>query len=143
MERNGTRPDVPAHVEQQLRADPEIEFAVVFGSRADGTSRSTSDLDVGVKFSEELSDGQRFRKRCHLSGRLQHDEAPFVDINDLEELPIEVASAAVAGDFLCGDEDAFESFKSRIEAEYDERQDDIERRDRETISRIASGGLRG
>lgn len=143
MEPGSGQPDVPARVERLLCDDPEIEFAIVFGSRIAGTSRSTSDLDVAVKITDALSDEQRFRKRCHLSGRLQGDDVPFVDLSDLEDLPIEAVNAAVAGEFLCGDEDAYRAFKTRIETEYDERRDEIERRHRDTISRIASGGLRG
>lgn len=143
MEAGDARPDVPARVEQLLCDDADVEFAVLFGSRATGTPRSTSDLDVAIKFADALSDGQRFRKRCHLSGRLQGNDVPFVDLSDLEELPIEAANAAVAGEFLCGDEDAYRAFKTRIETAYDEHRDEIERQHRDTISRIASGGLRG
>ena len=53
-----------------LCSDPNIEFAVRFGSRTTGRSRPSSDLDVAVKFADELSSEDRFRKRCFLSGDL-------------------------------------------------------------------------
>lgn len=135
--------DVPATVERLLCDDPAVEFAVLFGSRATGTARPTSDLDVAVQFSEDLSADERFRKLCRLSGRIQHDGTPFVDLSDLDELPLEVAHAAVSGDLLCGDEEAFESCRADVRAAYEEQREDIEQRHRDTISRIAGGGLRG
>lgn len=135
--------DVRTFLERSLRDDSDVTFAAVFGSRADGAARSTSDLDVAVKFDDGLTREERFRKRVRLSGRLQREGAPFVDVADVEALPIEVAAAAVDGDLLCGDEGAFRDYADRIEAAFEERREEIERRDRETISRIAAGGLRG
>lgn len=143
VQHDGGRSEVPATVERLLCDVPAVAFAVLFGSRTTGTPRSTSDLDVAVRFSEDLTAEERFRTLCRLSGRVQHDDAPFVDLSDFEELPLEVAHAAVHGQFLCGDEGAFRAARDRIEASYEEQREDIERRHRDTISRIASGGLRG
>lgn len=131
------------HVEATLCDDPEVEFVVVFGSYATGRPRPSSDLDVAVKFSDELTSEERFRKRCRLSGRLQRADAPFVDLSDLDELSIEFAHAATNGELLCGDEDAFRSFEAEIDAEFERRKEDIERRNREFIRRIAEDGLHG
>lgn len=143
MGADGSRCDVPASIERLLCDDPDVEFAVLFGSRATGDAGQGSDLDIAVQFSDELSAGDRFRKRCRLSGRAQRTGTPFVDLTDLEELPLEVAHAAVDGKLLCGDTDAFDAFRAQIEAAYDDQRDDIEQRRRDTISRIATGGLRG
>lgn len=143
MESGDGHSSVPPSVERLLCDDPDVEFAVVFGSQAAGTAGPASDLDLAVKFDGELSVEERFRQRCHLSGRIQRDDAPFVDVSDLEELPLEVAKAAIDGDFLCGNENAFRAFETRIETEYEERRDDIKQSHRDTISRIARDGLRG
>nr|WP_255767549.1 nucleotidyltransferase domain-containing protein [Haladaptatus halobius] len=61
-----------------------MDFVMMFGSHVTGTSRPSSDLDLAVK---------------------------FIDISDIEPLPIDVAHNAVNGVFLCGDEEAFRQFK--------------------------------
>ncbi len=38
----------PADIRRVLSAHPEIELAYLFGSRANGTARSASDVDIGV-----------------------------------------------------------------------------------------------
>jgi len=129
--------------EESLCRDPEIEFVVVFGSQTTDNSHVSSDLDLAVKFAETLSSDERFQKRCFLSGNLQRTDAPFLDISDIERLPLEVAHEAVNGDFLCGDERSFRQFKTDIETSFNERRDTIRRRRQTVINRIAEGGLRG
>lgn len=130
-------------LEESLCPDPEVEFVVTFGSQVTGDSHTSSDLDVAVKFTEGLSPHERFRKRCFLSGDLQQADAPFVDISDVEELPLDVAHDAVDGELLCGDEQGFRRFKAEVEALFEERRDDIRRHQREVIDRIAENGLHG
>ena len=132
-----------AALEEALCRDPDIEFAVLFGSRVTGAERPSSDLDIAVKFSDELSSHERFRKRCFLSGDLQSEDAPFIDLSDIDELPLAVAHDAVSGDLLCGDDREFRAFKQEIEATYEERRDDLRRHQRNVIDRIAEDGLRG
>jgi predicted nucleotidyltransferase len=135
--------DLLASLEETVCSDPDVEFAVVFGSRAAGSSRPSSDLDVAIKFSEDLSAHERFRKRCSLSGELQREDAPFVDVSDIEELPLPVAHDALQGELLCGDRGTFRGFKTEIEEAYAERGADIRRHQRDLIDRIAEDGLRG
>ncbi|WP_302081537.1 nucleotidyltransferase domain-containing protein [Salinibaculum rarum] len=132
-----------AAIEESLCRDPDIEFAVMFGSQTTDRVRSSSDLDIAVKFCEALSSHERFRKRCFLAGDLQQADAPFVDISDIEALPLDVAHDAVTDEFLCGDEQAFHEYKTSIETEFEERRDDIRRRQRDVIDRIAEDGLHG
>lgn len=141
VQRNDGEPVVPAHVEAILCDHPDVEFAVVFGSRVASAARPSSDLDVAVKFSEALSAEDRFRLRCRLSSRLQRDDAQFVDVSDVEDLPVEVAHEAVSGELLCGDEEAFQKVHDAIEAEFADRRDEIERRQRSVIRRIADDGI--
>lgn len=44
----GTGPVVPEGVRQCLRQHPQVEFAVLVGSRANATSRPDSDWDIAV-----------------------------------------------------------------------------------------------
>lgn len=143
MDPLGGSASVPADITESLCQDPDIEFVVVFGSRATGSPRPSSDLDIAVKFSETLSSEDRFRKRCHFSGHLQASDAPFVDLSDIEDLSIEFAHAAVNGDLVCGDEDAFQDFKQSIEDEFGATQDERETDHRAFIRRVAEEGLRG
>ncbi|ELZ08907.1 hypothetical protein C479_12304 [Halovivax asiaticus JCM 14624] len=126
-----------------LSDDPEIDFAVVFGSRVSGTARSSSDIDLAVKFSDDLSSTEQFRKRCFLSGDLQRDDAPFVDVSDIESLPPDVAHEAVNGEFLCGDERTFDTFRERVEARFEAQRDERRQHQRDVIDRIAERGLHG
>ena len=130
-------------LEASLCQDADIEFAVIFGSQTDSDTHASSDLDVAVKFSEELSPHERFQKRCFLSGDLQFEGAPFVDVSDIESLPIEVAHDAVTGELLCGDEQAFDQFKTEVETAFEKQRDDFRRHHRDVIDRVAEDGLRG
>jgi predicted nucleotidyltransferase len=130
-------------LEESVCSDPAVEFVVAFGSQITGEPTRSSDLDLAVKFADDLSDRERFEKRCFLSGDLQLDDAPFVDLSDIETLSLDVAHDAVDGRFVCGDEQAFEQFKADIEATFAEQRDTLRRQQREVIDRIAEGGLRG
>ncbi|WP_436903795.1 type VII toxin-antitoxin system MntA family adenylyltransferase antitoxin [Halovenus halobia] len=130
-------------VKESLCHDEEVEFTVLFGSQVAGEPRSASDLDVAVKFTDDLSSHERFQKRCFLAGNLQQDNAPFVDLSDIEALPLAVAHDAITGELLCGDEQAFRQYKAEIEAAFDQQREDIHRHQRDVIDRMAEGGLRG
>lgn len=143
MDTSDERTSVLATLEDSLSCDPDVEFAVAFGSRVSGTPTRSSDFDVAIKFVEKLSARERFRKRCFLAGDLQREGEPFVDVSDIEDLPLEVAADAVDGSLVCGDEQAFRQFKSEIEARFSAERSDIRRRQRDVIDRIAERGLRG
>lgn len=134
---------VCADLKEVICPDPDIVFAVAFGSRISGESTSSSDVDLAVKLADELSERERFEKRCFLSGDLQHDHRPFIDVSDIESLPLDVAHDAVHGEFLCGDKRTFERFKDAIEAEFADQHETLRRQQRAVIDRIAEDGLRG
>jgi predicted nucleotidyltransferase len=129
--------------EEELCEDPDIEFVVAFGSQVQGTATPESDIDIAVKFSDDLSASDRFRKRCFLAGELQDASLPQVDLVDVESLPIAVAHDVVGGEFLCGDQRRFERFRSTVEQQFESERDQLRQRQRETIARIAEEGLRG
>mgnify|MGYP002760641325 CR=1 FL=1 len=143
MDPSAGQSQVRSALEATLCSDPDIVFGVVFGSQLSGTPTPLSDLDVAIKFTDELSEQERFEKRCFLSGDLQHEDRPFVDVSDIESLPLAVAHDAVNGEPLCGDEQAFERFRADIEARFDRQRETLRRRQRELIDRIAEDGLRG
>jgi predicted nucleotidyltransferase len=130
-------------LEASACADPDVEFAVAFGSQITGEATSGSDLDLAVKFADGLSESERFEKRCFFSGDLQQEDAPFVDVSDIESLPIDVAHDAVNGRLICGDEQAFEQFTAEVEATFVEQRESLRREQRAVIDRIAEDGLRG
>jgi predicted nucleotidyltransferase len=143
MGTSGERPSVLDTLGESVCADPAVEFAVAFGSQVAGEPNRSSDLDLAVKFADDLSDGERFDRRCFLSGDLQREDAPFVDLSDIESLPLDVAHDAVNGLLVCGDEQAFERYKADVESTFADRRETIRRDQREVIDRIAEDGLRG
>lgn len=143
MEPSDGRSRLLADLAESLCQDADIEFAVAFGSQVTGRSRPSSDLDLAIKFVDSLSSHERFQKRCFLAGDLQRGDAPFIDVSDIEALPLDVAHDIVDGELLCGDEGAFRQFTADIEATFEKRRDDIHRHQREVIDRIAENGLHG
>ncbi|MBX0297205.1 nucleotidyltransferase domain-containing protein [Halomicroarcula sp. F27] len=130
-------------VTESVCPDSAVEFVVAFGSQVTGEPTPSSDLDLAVKFVDDLSDRERFEKVCFFSGDLQQADTPFVDLSDIEALPLDVAHDAVNGTLVCGDEQMFEQFKTDIEAAFADQRDDIRRHQRDVIDRIAEDGLRG
>jgi predicted nucleotidyltransferase len=143
MDGTDGRSRLVAALEESLCRDADIEFAVAFGSQVSGDSHPSSDFDVAIKFADDLSSHERFQKRCFLSGALQQENAPFVDVSDIEELPVGVAADAVNGVIRCGDEQAFHQFDADVETAFEEQRDDIRRPQQDVIERIAEEGLHG
>jgi uncharacterized protein len=75
-----------AVLKESLCQDADIDFTVVFGSQLTGNSHPSSDLDLAIKFTDSLSSHERFQKLCFLSGDLQREGAPFIDLSDIETL---------------------------------------------------------
>jgi predicted nucleotidyltransferase len=127
----------------EICADTDVVFAVGFGSQFSGEATQSFDCDLAIKFVNELSASERFEKRCFFSGELQHEKHPFIDVADIESLPLAVAHDAVNGEFLCGDEQTFERFRKTVVAEFVERREELRDQQRAVIDRIAEDGLRG
>lgn len=138
MEPNADQPRIRSALKDVVCADPDVVFAVAFGSQLSGTATRSSDFDIAVKFTADCSERDRFKKRCVLSGELQHEEFPFIDVSDIDSLPLDVAHDAVNGDLLCGDTRAFEQFKTEIEAEFDEQRETLRQHQRAVIDRVTS-----
>ncbi|MBX0286603.1 nucleotidyltransferase domain-containing protein [Halomicroarcula sp. F28] len=137
----GDRSAILDGVASSVCPDPDVEYVVAFGSQVFGESTVSSDLDLAVKFVDDLSDHERFEKWCFLSGDLQREDAPFVDVADIKMLPLDVAHDVVNGEFVCGDEEAFEQFKQEIEVGYSEHRETTRREQQDVIDRVAEDGL--
>jgi hypothetical protein len=103
---------------QRLTAYPEVLFALLFGSRARGTARPGSDLDVGVFLSPDLT-RWRFRLRCLAA----LEDLGSIDLVVLNDAPALLAHRALLGELLFArDRVAYvRFFVSTIAAAEDER----------------------
>ena len=116
-----------------------VVFAVLFGSRARGTADTSSDVDVAVRFPDEASAHERFRRRNRIDAALQEYADGFVDVSDVDSLPTPVAYAALRdGIRLVGDEQAVEAYLSQVQVEYEASSDEREHERREFIDRSSS-----
>ena len=84
----------PALARRLARHD-EVLFAFVFGSRAKGTARPDSDLDVAVFLDPQLTSQQRWDTRLKLHAELE-DLGP-VDVIILNDAPPLLAHRALLG----------------------------------------------
>ncbi|WP_415379943.1 type VII toxin-antitoxin system MntA family adenylyltransferase antitoxin [Halosimplex sp. TS25] len=123
-------------------AQTDVVFAILFGSRARGTARESSDFDLALRFPAALDDHERFRRRNRIDAAVQEYAADFVDVSDIESLPTPVAYAALRdGVLLAGDRQAAESYYEQIKAEYEETAGERERERRSFIDRLARGDV--
>lgn len=108
-------------IRQRLEGYPEIAFAYLFGSRAEGTPREDSDWDVAVAFSAELTAGERFRLQLRLAADLE--ELGRVDLVILNDAPPLLAHRAISGKrLLVRDEVALVRFSVRTVSRYADQQ---------------------
>ena len=120
-----------------------VEFAVLFGSFTEDGDTPPSDIDLAIKFSDTLAPGERFRHLCAFSGNLQSSNRPFVDVSDIERLPLDIAHDAVHGELVFGNEQRFEAFREDMQETFAAQRDAIRSRQRDVIERIANQGLHG
>ncbi|AUX08401.1 nucleotidyltransferase domain protein [Halalkaliarchaeum desulfuricum] len=120
----------------------ELEFALLFGSRARGDSEASSDIDVALRFPKGTDEGERFRRRNRIDAALQAYADGFVDVSDIDRVPTPIAYRALQdGVVLLGDERTVEAYRKRVEAEYEATAEEREREHREFIDRLASGDV--
>ena len=126
-----------------LAESDAVEFAVLFGSFTEDDDTPPSDIDLAIKFSDTLAPDERFRQLCVFSGNLQSSDRPFVDVSDIERLPLDIAHDAIHGELIFGNEQRFEAFREDIQETFAAQRDAIRSRQREVIERIANQGLHG
>jgi predicted nucleotidyltransferase len=125
---------------REYLAQTEVVFAVLFGSHARETADKSSDVDIALCFPDERDAYERFRLRNRVDANLQEYAEGFVDVSDMDSLPIPVAHAALRdGIVLVGDEQIIESYRKQVKQEYEATADERERERREFIDRLARG----
>ncbi|MDJ0269050.1 MAG: nucleotidyltransferase domain-containing protein [Aigarchaeota archaeon] len=78
----------------ELSREPELAYAILFGSHSEGTARDDSDIDIAVKWRSK--DAVTRLKLCaKLSGRLSLAYATTIDIIDVEKAPLDIAYSAL------------------------------------------------
>lgn len=119
-----------------------VVFALLFGSHARGTADSSSDVDVALRFPDEMDARDRFRLRNRIDAELQQYAESFVDVSDIDAVPTAVAYAALRnGRRVVGDERTVEAYREMVEREYDATADDRERERRKFVDRLAKGDV--
>lgn len=127
---------------REYLAQTEIEFGIIFGSRARGTANKSSDVDVALRFPGDMDESERFHQRNRIDAELQAYADGFVDVSDIETLPIHVAYAALRdGIRIVGDESSVEAYKENVERKYMAESSEREQNRREFIERLAQGDV--
>lgn len=123
-------------------ARTNVVFAVLFGSHARGTEDSSSDVDIALCFPDGMDDYERFHHRNSIVAELQQYADAFVDVSDLDSLPLPVVHAALRdGILLMGDEQTIEAYRERVTEEYEATAEKREREHRAFIDRLARGDV--
>ncbi|MGQ3330762.1 type VII toxin-antitoxin system MntA family adenylyltransferase antitoxin [Halorubrum sp. FL23] len=76
-------------------AATDVRFAILFGSRVRGNTHESSDVDVALRFPDRPSPTERFRRRNRIDADLQGYVDSFVDVSDIDVLPLPIARAAL------------------------------------------------
>lgn len=121
-----------------------LDVAVLFGSAASGETTELSDLDVGVKFQEDVSAEERISFMDEITAEVI-GEAGFsaVDLVDLERVPAAVAYRALdTGKVLVGDEADVTRIKERFLREKLDFQP-VKQQWKEALSQRVAGVQRG
>jgi len=120
----------------------DVVYALLFGSRARGTSDASSDVDIALRFPDRTDERDRFRQRNRIDAAIQEYATGFVDVSDLKRLPTRVAYPALRdGIVLVGDSHVAESDYERIETEYESMEGQREQEREAFIDRLARGEL--
>ena len=123
-------------------AETAVEFAVLFGSYADGDPDESSDVDIALRFPETLSATERFRLRNRIDADLQEYADSFVDVSDIDTLPTPVAYRALRdGTVLVGDDQTVDAYREQITQAYNETTDARKAQRAEFIDRLARGDV--
>lgn len=121
-------------------ADAGVRYAVLFGSYATESESPGSDVDICVRFPDEYTRRERFRRRNRIDAIVQSAADPFVDVSDLEALPDPVAlNALQKGVLVYGDRETKTADERRLERRVEDSNDRREREQREFVDRLAEG----
>lgn len=116
----------------------DIEYAIVFGSHTSGRASPNSDVDIAVRFPDEVPPKERFERRTRLDAKLQSYAQGFVDLNDVDALPLPVARRALEeGVLIIGTLDSLNADRQEIRQQYQADRKQREQANREFIERLA------
>jgi predicted nucleotidyltransferase len=142
-------PSEPKHFEamdlttvQRYLEESDVRFAILFGSHVQGEDHHGSDVDIAIAFPRTLTSKERFHRRNRIDAELQRHAEGFVDVSDLEELPLPIARAALEeGIVVHGDDDVVECYREKIEEQYHETNRERERDREQFIDDLATGKI--
>ena len=137
---DGAIEDVDIAGMQEYLDSTDVVFAVLFGSHATRTADGTSDVDIALRFPDEMADIERFRRRNRIDAELQQYAAGFVDVSDLEELPVHVAHAALQNGIVVAGEMST-AYRDGVKQEYEATAGERAAQREELIERLASGDM--
>lgn len=80
-------PELENSLRGHLTQYSDIQAAYVFGSRASGSAREDSDIDVAILLSPKDDTEERFSRRLELTRTLNDHLAPKVDVVILNDAP--------------------------------------------------------
>ncbi|WP_255192425.1 type VII toxin-antitoxin system MntA family adenylyltransferase antitoxin [Natronobeatus ordinarius] len=127
---------------RSVLADNDVQYAVVFGSVARGEDTATSDIDLCLRFSDDLSPRERFDRRNRIDSVVQRYTTQFVDVSDVEALPDDVALNALReGVVIYGNETMKATDEQRLTDRVRSSKDEHTRERREFIDRLAEGNV--
>lgn len=113
-----------------------VVYAVVFGSGVRGDAVTGSDVDVALQFPDDLDDRERFDARNRIDAELQSYADSFVDVSDVERLPVTVVARALRdGQVLYGDDEVAAVDRHRFEEQVAAEEEDRKRHRRDVIDR--------
>jgi predicted nucleotidyltransferase len=90
--------DARARIADVVAARSEVVFALLFGSRAQGSARPDSDWDIAVYVDEQVDARGRFQLRRELAASLEPNIS--VDIVVLNDAPPLLAHRALCGELI-------------------------------------------
>ncbi|MGH3539603.1 MAG: type VII toxin-antitoxin system MntA family adenylyltransferase antitoxin [Pseudonocardiaceae bacterium] len=131
-----------ASAADRVLANAGVRFAYLFGSRATGRHRPTSDADVAIMPGEPLD----LLAEARLSDRLaQALQVPTVDLVDLRRAPLRVRGRVLSEARLLysGDEPGRVAFEVRTRSEYFDFLPTQRAHRDEFLRRVAAKGLDG
>lgn len=122
-------------------AETPVKYAILFGSHARGEADVTSDVDVALRFPDELTARERFDWRNRIDAQLQSYAQGDVDVSDIQRLPTGVGQRALnEGRRLVGDETTLEADRQRLDREHELSRTERAAARRAYVEELAEGG---
>lgn len=124
-----------------LEAQP-VAFAYLFGSRARHDAQPDSDVDVAVRFDEELDVSQRFAAALRLGVALEAAAGCPVDVVDLDSAPLRLVGRILSERIVLLGADApgrvaFETHQFKLAVDFEHHAAEL---DRQLLAAMARGG---